>query len=82
VSYANFGYIPYGKTIMGKIHFDPEDEMACSEFDESVYNKTVGDGDLTPFYLARRGSCSFVTKVRNMENIGIAVGIVVDNTAE
>jgi hypothetical protein len=23
-SYANFGYIPYGQTIMGSIHFDTE----------------------------------------------------------
>ena len=65
---------------MGKIHFDSEDEKACGEFDEGVFKKTVGEGELTPFYLARRGDCSFVTKIRNMENIGIAVGIVVDNT--
>lgn len=81
-NYANFGYIPYGKTIMGKIHYDPDDEYVCSELDEGVYNKTVGFDDITPFYLARRGQCSFVQKVRSMENIGIAVGIVVDNSAE
>lgn len=68
---------------MGKLHYDPEDEYVCSELDESVYNKTVaGTNDFTPFYVARRGNCSFVTKIRSMENIGIAVGIVVDNTAE
>jgi hypothetical protein len=36
---------------------------------------------MSPFYLAKRGgNCSFVQKVRNMENIGVAVGIVIDNT--
>lgn len=37
---------------------------------------------LTPFMVAARGDCSFVTKVRNMEKIGVAVGIVIDNSEE
>ena len=37
---------------------------------------------MTPFMLADRGSCSFVQKVRNMEDAGAAVGIVVDNSDE
>jgi len=79
-NYANFGYIPYGQTIMGKLHYDPTDELVCNELNESSFNRTVsGFNDLSPFYMARRGECSFVQKVRNMENIGIAVGIVVDN---
>ena len=39
-------------------------------------------GYVTPFMVADRGDCSFVTKVRYMENAGIAVAIVVDNTDE
>lgn len=34
---------------------------------------------ITPFMVAARGGCSFVTKVRNMEKVGVAVGIVIDN---
>jgi len=30
--------------------------------------------------VAARGGCSFVTKVRNMEEVGVAVGIVIDNS--
>jgi hypothetical protein len=37
---------------------------------------------MTPFMLADRGNCSFVTKVRNMEEAGAAVGIVVDSSNE
>lgn len=37
---------------------------------------------MTPFILADRGGCSFVQKVRNMEDAGAAVGIVVDNSDE
>jgi hypothetical protein len=36
----------------------------------------------TPIMIADRGSCSFVTKVRNMQNLGAAVAIVVDNSDE
>jgi hypothetical protein len=32
-----------------------------------------------PFMIAERGGCTFVTKVRNMEEVGVAVGIVVDD---
>lgn len=32
--------------------------------------------------IARRGECSFVQKVRNMENLGVAVSIVIDNRPE
>lgn len=46
-------------------------------------NFTVdSDGDITPFYLVERGGCSFVKKVRNLEAIGVAVVIVVDETEE
>lgn len=40
------------------------------------------DGDITPFYIADRGGCSFVKKVRNMENIGVSVAIIIDDTDE
>ena len=32
--------------------------------------------------IADRGDCSFVQKVRNMEDAGVAVAIVVDNSDE
>jgi hypothetical protein len=67
---------------MGKLHFDPDHEKFCDEPDDNVFNRTLDSSDLTPFYLARRGDCSFVQKVRLMEGIGVAVGIVVDDKAE
>ena len=36
----------------------------------------------TPFMVADRGDCTFVTKVRNMEDAGVAVAIIVDNVKE
>jgi len=59
-SYANFGAIPYGQTIMGKIHFDKNDELACSEFSAEDKQELERSADITPFYIAKRGECSFV----------------------
>ena len=64
---------------MGKIHYDPNNVNACNEFPATELNRTQ---DVSPFFLAKRGGCSFVQKVRNFENIGVAVGIVIDSFAE
>jgi hypothetical protein len=34
-SYANFGYIPYGQTIMGMIHHDKNNTYACDEYPDT-----------------------------------------------
>ena len=65
---------------MGKMHYNEEHEMSCEEFPED-YTLSRQD-DVSPFMIARRGECSFVQKVRNMENIGVAVSIIIDNRAE
>jgi hypothetical protein len=31
-TYANFGFIPYGRTIMGKVYFDKTNEFGCDEY--------------------------------------------------
>lgn len=67
---------------MGKIHFDESNELGCDEYSLQDKTELERTADVTPFYIARRGQCSFVQKVRNMENIGVAVGIVIDEYAE
>ena len=67
---------------MGKIHYDKNDELACSEFSTEDRDELERSADITPFYIAKRGECSFVQKIRNMENIGVAVGIIIDDHAE
>jgi len=81
-SYSNFGYIPYGQTIMGIIHYDPINATGCKEYDKNEELHFHRYNDVTPFMVAMRGECSFVQKARNMENIGVAVSIVVDDQAE
>lgn len=78
-SYSNFGFVPYGQTIMGKIHFDKNNEDGCEPYPMKDVQELERSADVTPFYIARRGDCSFVQKIRNMENMGVAVGIVIDD---
>ena len=40
------------------------------------------DSDLTPIIMVDRGVCSFVTKVRNIEKLGIKLAVVADNQEE
>lgn len=65
---------------MGKLHFLEEDNNACEEFPEGYELKRTDD--ISPFMIANRGDCSFVQKVRNMENVGVSVAIIIDNRAE
>jgi hypothetical protein len=66
---------------MGKLHYFDEYEYSCNDIDESTIEINRAQ-DITPFMIARRGECSFVQKVRNMENVGIAVSIIIDNRPE
>jgi len=63
---------------MGKIHYVAEDKYGCQEYKNDVLTKS----EVSPFFLSLRGECSFVQKVRNMENLGVAVGIVIDDHSE
>ena len=66
---------------MGKVHYDEINKNGCEEFSLKDKLEIERSADITPFYLAQRGGdCSFVQKVRNMENIGVAVGIIIDNS--
>jgi hypothetical protein len=59
--YANFGYIPYGQTIMGRIHFQPTNAYGCDEFNMQNKVELKRSADVSPFYLAKRGGdCTFV----------------------
>jgi len=64
---------------MGKVHLQPNNKYGCNDFNMGDRDEISRSADLTPFWLAMRGECSFVQKVRNMENIGVALGIIVND---
>lgn len=62
------------------MYYDPNDADTCEDLPAQTFTEDY-DGDITPFFIAKRGSCSFVQKVRAIEDIGASVAIIVDNNA-
>ena len=57
-SAANFGYNPYGNTVLGSGHL-ANPINACSPIDTPDYDE---EWDSTPIIVVKRGNCTFVTK--------------------
>lgn len=55
------------------------DPLKKEEFDQ--LNTKIAT-NIPKFILADRGDCTFVQKVRNMEDAGASLGIVIDNSDE
>ena len=83
VSLANFGVIPYGHSLIGRIYYDPENADGCLPFGDFDYSKDPDDDKHpTPIILVDRGNCAFVKKVRNIEHAGGRLAIVMDHKKE
>lgn len=54
-SYGNFGHIPYGRSIIGRIYFDPDNENGCEPFKNNafLYNNDP-DNVMTPIIMVKR----------------------------
>eukprot|EP00359_Climacostomum_virens_P001211 CAMPEP_0204898974 /NCGR_PEP_ID=MMETSP1397-20131031/1584_1 /ASSEMBLY_ACC=CAM_ASM_000891 /TAXON_ID=49980 /ORGANISM="Climacostomum Climacostomum virens, Strain Stock W-24" /LENGTH=460 /DNA_ID=CAMNT_0052066877 /DNA_START=124 /DNA_END=1506 /DNA_ORIENTATION=- len=78
-SLGNFGNPPYGSSILGRVFWPGADqELACGALS---YIDFAGDPDPvnSPILLLKRGTCSFVQKVRHAQDIG-ASAVVIYNT--
>jgi hypothetical protein len=70
---------------MGRIHYPLTNRFGCKEFsskdfaDDYFYDE---GSDLSPIVMVDRGDCTFVSKVRNIEKIGVKLAIIIDNRAE
>lgn len=70
---------------MGKIHYPVNNKLGCNPFNESDFENDMlfdEDSDMSPIIMVDRGNCTFVTKVRNIEKLGIKLAIIVDNRNE
>ena len=81
-SYANFGIIPYGKSLKGRIYFDPSNPTGCDSFGDFDYNWNSTRSTIIPIIVVKWGECSFVKKVWNIERAGGQAGIVIDDKIE
>lgn len=78
-SVANFGHIPYGHSIIGKVWYDEENKNGCHNFKLNITGDGDPDNTPSPIVLVERGGCSFVKKVRNIEHAGGSLAIIIDN---
>ena len=67
--------------MLGRVFYPLNNTNACREFvrddlPEEFYSEE--ESDLTPLIIADRGSCRFVTKVRNIERQGVKLAIIGD----
>lgn len=79
--YSNFGFIPYGYSLVGKLYFNQNDNnLGCSkESFDKLLSAEKPSIDNAPIIMTDRGSCNFVTKVKNIQDIGGHVAIIVNN---
>jgi hypothetical protein len=79
--FANYGKIPYGFLFTGKLYYDlkdKDDDYACkplNKFHENFDNKA----DRFPIIMVDRGNCTFVTKSRNVQNLGGSMALIINN---
>jgi hypothetical protein len=70
---------------MGRVHYPNKNRYGCLEFKTSDFDNDFlydEESDLSPVVVVDRGECTFVTKVRNIEKLGVKMAIVVDNKVE
>lgn len=79
-SLGNFGNPPYGSSITGVlVMIDAStNSKACNPL-SGINNDEI---KATPVILVDRGQCAFVTKVRNAENVGAKVVIVINDNED
>lgn len=80
-SIANFGHIPYGNNIVGKLWYDEDNRDGCGDFTIDINGDGDPDASPSPIVMVERGNCSFVKKVRNVEHAGGALAVIIDNKA-
>ena len=61
------------------MYFNDSNIQGC--YNSNFTNDFTGDPDgiLTPIFLVDRGGCSFVTKVRNIQNNGGSLAVIIDD---
>jgi len=81
--YSLFGSYKYGFSTIGKVFhhhntLEPSDvDYACKPLDK--LETSTNRSNIIPIILIDRGSCSFVTKVRNVQNMGGKIALIVNN---
>jgi hypothetical protein len=70
---------------MGRVHYPDTNRNGCNTFSESdfIIDKLFDEeDDMNPIIIVDRGECSFIKKVRNIENLGVKMALIADNRIE
>ena len=76
-SVSSFGRIPYGHKIEGRLLFDINNQLGCKPFNrEAREDPLIGE---SPFIMVYKGSCGTIEKVKNIENSGGHLAIIISD---
>lgn len=81
MNFANYGKIPYGFLFTGKLFYDlndKEDDYACKPMNK-IHENFERKADVFPIIMVDRGNCTFVTKTRNVQNLGGSLALIINN---
>lgn len=80
-AYSNFGNIPYGFYTTGRLYYDLENKQndyACRPL-TGISIQPDPKLEKSPIIMVDRGTCTYVTKTRNVQNIGGHLALIVNN---
>jgi hypothetical protein len=83
-SFSTFGKIPFGYYTMGRLYYDvynTDTDYACKNI-TTINLEPEAKEDRYPIVMVDRGNCTFVTKTRNVQNLGGHMAIIVNNNDE
>jgi hypothetical protein len=83
-TYSNFGKVPYGQFVIGRLYYDTNNkelDYACKPL-TGINIQPETRVDRFPIVMVDRGTCTFVSKVRNVQKLGGALALIVDNSDE
>lgn len=76
---ANYGYVPYGKSLIGTLHL-ANPRNGCLPLEPFMTNNSHSDP--SPIVVMERGDCHFVTKTHYAQLIGAKLALIIDNRDE
>jgi hypothetical protein len=76
--------MPYGYYMTGRLFYDIDNidsDYACKPIKTITVDHDIGS-DKFPIVMVDRSNCTFVTKARNVQNIGGRIALIVNNNNE
>lgn len=76
---GNYGQIPYGHTIVGRLHYPVSNRDGCSPLHRDDFSLDIY---ITRFVIFDHGGCSNVLKTKHAQEFGFKAAILIDDEAQ